>query len=93
MKAVFNNEIIAESNETILLEGYHYFPPQSVKMEYFKEFDYESTCPVKGVASYYTVSVKGKIRDYAAWCYKSPGEAAKEIKDYVAFWKGVRMVE
>jgi len=93
MKAVFNNVIIAESDETIVLEGNHYFPPQSLKMEYFMASDYETICPWKGTASYYSVTVKGEIRDFAAWYYKSPMEASIKIKGYVAFAKGVRVVE
>lgn len=93
MKATVNNVVIAESNETILLEGNHYFPPQSLKKEYFVASDYKTTCPWKGAASYYSVNVNGETLKDAAWYYKSPSEAAKEIKDYVAFWKGVKVAE
>jgi len=93
MKAVFNNVIIAESDDTILVEGNHYFPPQSLKKEYFTASDHKSTCPWKGLASYYSVNVDGKTEIDAAWYYKSPSEAAKQIKDHVAFWKGVKVSE
>lgn len=93
MKAVFNNVIIAESDDTIVVEGNHYFPPQSLKKEYFTASDHKSTCPWKGLASYYSVNVDGKTETDAAWYYKSPSEAAKEIKDHVAFWKGVKVSE
>lgn len=93
MKAVFNNVIIAESDNTVVVEGNHYFPPQSLKKEYFTASDHKSTCPWKGLASYYSVNVDGKTDANAAWYYKSPSEAAKEIKDHVAFWKGVKVSE
>jgi len=93
MKAVFNNVIIAESDDTIVVEGNHYFPPQSLKKEYFTASDHKSTCPWKGLASYYSVNVDGKTETDAAWYYNSPSEAAKEIKDHVAFWKGVKVSE
>jgi len=93
MKAVFNNVIIAESDKTVVVEGNHYFPPQSLKKEYFVASDHKSTCPWKGLASYYSVNVDGKTETDAAWYYKSPSEAAKEIKDHVAFWKSVKVSE
>lgn len=91
MKAVFNNLIIAESDNTVVVEGNHYFPPQSLKKEYFTASDHKSACPWKGLASYYSVNVDGKTETDAAWYYKSPSEAAKQIKDHVAFWKGVKV--
>lgn len=93
MKAVFNNVIIAESDNTVVVEGNHYFPPQSLKKEYFTASDHKSTCPWKGLASYYSVNVEGKTDANAAWYYKSPSNAAKQIKDHVAFWKGVKVSE
>ena len=93
MKAVFNNVIIAESDDSIVVEGNHYFPPQSLKKEYFTASDHKSTCPWKGLASYYSVNVEGKTDANAAWYYKSPSDAAKQIKDHVAFWKGVKVSE
>lgn len=93
MKAVFNNVIIAESDNTVVVEGNHYFPLQSLKKEYFTASDHQSACPWKGLASYYSVNVDGKTDANAAWYYKSPSEAAKKIKDHVAFWKGVKVSE
>jgi uncharacterized protein (DUF427 family) len=91
MKAIFNNVVIAESDNTINLEGNHYFPPSSLKKEYFKESNHQSTCPWKGLASYYSIEVEGAIENDAAWYYKNPSDAAKEIKNHVAFWKGVKV--
>lgn len=93
MKATFNNVVIAESDNTIEIEGNHYFPPESLKKQFFKESSHESTCPWKGRASYYNIEVNGEIRDESGWYYKNPSVAAKQIKNYVAFWKGVRVSE
>ena len=86
MKAVFNDQVIAESNETEVVEGNHYFPPASLKQEYLVESELHTTCPWKGQASYYTVDVDGKTEKDAAWYYPEPKEAAMKIKDYVAFY-------
>ncbi len=91
-KAIWNGEIIAQSNDTIVIEGNHYFPPDSVNNEYFKENDSHTTCYWKGIASYYDLIINGKINKSAAWYYSEPKEAAKEIKNYVAFWKGVSII-
>lgn len=91
MKAIWNNQIIADSKNTVVLEGNHYFPQDSLKKEYFKPSDTHSTCPWKGRASYFTLEINGKINEDAAWYYPAPKEAAKEIKDHVAFWKGVKV--
>ncbi len=93
MKALWNNTIIAESDNTIVVENNHYFPAESIKKEYFKASTTHSTCPWKGVASYYTLEVKGKQNKDAAWYYPEISELAKQIKGYVAFWKGVEIVE
>ncbi len=93
VKAIWNGEIIAESDKTIIVEGNHYFPPKSVKREYLKETQTHSTCPWKGKASYYDVVVKGDVNKDAAWYYPAPNPAATQITDYVAFWKGVEVVE
>lgn len=93
MKAIWNDKVIAESNATVVVEGNHYFPPNSINKEYFKETSTHTTCPWKGLASYYTLSVDGKENIDAAWYYPDPKEAANEIKDYVAFWKGVQVSE
>lgn len=91
MKAIWNNEVIAESNDTVVVEGNHYFPPSSVKNEYLKPSGTHSTCPWKGKASYYSLEVKGKTNVDAAWYYPEPKDAAKNIKDRIAFWKGVNV--
>ncbi|MBO6516984.1 MAG: DUF427 domain-containing protein [Bacteroidia bacterium] len=89
MKAIWNGEVIAESNDTIEVEGNQYFPPQSIKKDYFLTSNTQTTCPWKGKASYYNLAVDGETNTDAAWYYPSPSTAAQHIKDYVAFWKGV----
>jgi uncharacterized protein (DUF427 family) len=91
MKAIWNNQVIAESNETLVIEGNHYFPLESVKKEFLQSSDTKTTCPWKGLASYYTIAVNGEENKDAAWYYPEPKYAAKEIKDRVAFWKGVKV--
>ena len=91
MKALWNNQIIAESNSTINIENNEYFPPDSVKKEFLRASLTHSTCPWKGVASYYSVVADGKENIDAAWFYPEPKSAASEIKNYVAFWKGVEI--
>jgi len=91
MKAQWNDQIIAESNETIIVENNHYFPASSIKSEFFKSSETKTSCPWKGLASYYTLEVNGKTNADAAWYYPSPKSGASEIKDYVAFWKGVKV--
>ncbi len=93
MKAIWNNKVIAESNKTIVVERNHYFPPESIKKEFFEESNTHTTCPWKGLASYRTLVVDGKRNPDAAWYYPAPRELAKGIKNYVAFWKGVTIVE
>ena len=93
MKAQWNGEIIAESADTVVVEGNHYFPPESIKKEYFKPSNKNSTCPWKGEASYYTLEVNDKENPDAAWYYPNPKEAASNIKDRVAFWRGVVISE
>ncbi len=90
-KAIWENTVLAESNQTIEVEGNQYFPPDAIKREYFKPSDQHTTCPWKGLASYYNVDVNGKCNPNAAWYYPEPKLAAKQIKDYVAFWKGVKV--
>lgn len=93
MKAVWNNQVLAESNDTVVVEGNHYFPPDAIKKEYFKESTQHTTCPWKGEASYYSLEVDGEVNENAAWYYKKPKEAAENIKGYVAFWNGVEVGE
>ncbi|MGV8938603.1 MAG: DUF427 domain-containing protein [Allorhizobium sp.] len=91
MKATWNGAVIAESDDTVIVEGNHYFPIGSVKNEYLKPSTTKSSCPWKGQASYYTLEVDGQKNADAAWFYDEPKPAAKEIKDRVAFWKGVQV--
>ena len=93
VKAIWNNKIIAKSDRTKVVEGNHYFPPESVNHDYLEESDYHSTCPWKGLASYYHVLVDEKKNENAAWYYPYPKEAAERIRDYTAFWRGVQIVE
>ncbi len=89
--AAWNGIELARSDRTIEIEHNQYFPPQDVKMEYFTETEYHTTCPWKGYSSYYDITVEGKTNENAAWFYKEPKEKAAQIKGYVAFWKGVKI--
>ncbi|MGQ9805544.1 MAG: DUF427 domain-containing protein [Chlorobiales bacterium] len=91
MKAIWNGQIIAESESTIVVEGNHYFPPDAIKKEFFEESATHTTCSWKGVASYFNVVVGGEKNKDAAWYYPDPKDAAKNIKGYVAFWRGVKV--
>lgn len=91
MKAIWNNTVIAESDDTIVIENNHYFPAESIKKEYFKTSETHTTCPWKGVASYYTLEVDGQENKDAAWYYPEVRDLAKGIKGRVAFWKGVQI--
>ncbi|GAA4241438.1 MULTISPECIES: DUF427 domain-containing protein [Winogradskyella] len=93
MKAIWENQVIAESNNTVVIEGNHYFPHESLNKAFFKPSDLHSTCPWKGKASYYTLEVNGKENKDAAWYYENPSELAKGIKNHVAFWRGVEVTE
>lgn len=93
MKAVWKNAILAESGQTVMVEGNHYFPPDTVNRKYLKPSDSHSTCPWKGQASYYHVEVDGEVNQDAAWYYPEPKDAAQNIKNHVAFWKGVEVTE
>ena len=90
-KATWNGAVLAESADTIVIEGNHYFPPAAVRTELFKPSATHTVCPWKGTASYYTVEVNGQQNPDAAWYYPEPKDAAKEITGYVAFWKGVKV--
>jgi uncharacterized protein (DUF427 family) len=83
--------VIAESDETVVVEGNHYFPQESVDLDYLASSDGHSVCPWKGIASYYDVVVDGKANRGAAWYYPAPSDAAATIKDHVAFWRGVQI--
>jgi uncharacterized protein (DUF427 family) len=91
MKATWKGEVLAESDETVVVEGNHYFPVDSIKREHFRESETHTVCPWKGTASYYDVVVGGDVNNDAAWFYPEPKDAAKEIKDRVAFWRGVKV--
>ena len=88
-KATWNNVVLAESDQTEIVDGNHYFPPDSLKRELFCESDAHTVCGWKGTASYFDVMVDGKTNEQAAWYYPSPKPDAANIKGYVAFWKGV----
>ncbi len=88
-RAIFNGAVLAESDETVVVEGNHYFPPDSIDRQYFKASDHTSICPWKGEASYYHVEANGQVNENAAWVYGEPKPEASEIKDRIAFWKGV----
>ena len=93
MKATWNGAVLTESDKTYMIEGNHYFPPQSVNREYFEPSTTHTVCPWKGKASYYHIRVNGKVNRDAAWYYPSPKYAAEKIRDYVAFWHGVEVTE
>jgi len=87
--ATWNGIMIAESDKTVVVEGNHYFPPDSVNTQYLRQSATTSRCPWKGLANYYSLIVDGKTNGDAAWCYAEPSDAAAAIKGYIAFWKGV----
>lgn len=91
MKAIWNGETLAESDTTVVVEGNHYFPPDSLNRSFFSESERRSVCPWKGLASYYDISVNGETNHAAAWYYADPSAAAQNIKGHVAFWKGVQV--
>ncbi|MDX2253913.1 MAG: DUF427 domain-containing protein [Pseudanabaenaceae cyanobacterium bins.39] len=90
-KAVWNGAVLAESDRCEVVEGNQYFPADSLNMEYFQPSNTHTTCGWKGVASYYSVVVNGETNKDAAWYYPEPKDAAKNIKGYVAFWRGVKV--
>ena len=91
MKATWNGAVLAESDDTVVVEGNHYFPPEALRREHFQPSATHTTCPWKGVASYYDVVVGSAVNRDAAWYYPDPKEAAREIEGRVAFWRGVRV--
>jgi uncharacterized protein (DUF427 family) len=91
MKAIWNGATLAESDDTVVVEDNHYFPPESIHEQYFADSDTHSTCPWKGEASYKTIRVEDQVNPDAAWYYPAPKDAAAQIKDRFAFWKGVRV--
>ncbi len=88
-RASWKGATVAESDATEVVEGNHYFPPDSINREHLKESSTTSLCPWKGTASYYDIEVDGEVNQGAAWCYKEPKPAARNIAGYVAFWRGV----
>ena len=88
-RATWNGEVLAESDETIVVEGNHYFPRHSINPDFFVESDRRTVCPWKGSAGYYDIVVAGNRNEGAAWYYPDPKPAAAQIRDYVAFWRGV----
>ncbi len=91
MKATWKGTVIAQSDDTVVVEGNHYFPADSVKAQYLRPSDTHSVCPWKGTASYHTLEVDGQRNPDAAWYYPQPKDAAQQITDRVAFWKGVEI--
>jgi len=93
MKAIWNNQILAESDETIIIDGNHYFPPSSLQKDFINISETNTMCEWKGTAYYYTIAVNGQINIDAAWYYPDPKKEAKQITNYVAFWKDVEITE
>ena len=93
MKAIWNGQVLAENDSTIIVEGNHYFPPDSVMNEFLASSEHHTICPWKGEASYHNVVVGDQENANAAWYYPDPKAAADEIKGYLAFWKGVEVTE
>lgn len=89
--ATYGGTVIAQSDETVIVEGNHYFPPQSIDQQFLRPIDDTSVCPWKGTASYFDVVVGDAVAEGAAWTYPTPSDAAAEIKDHVAFWRGVEV--
>lgn len=92
-KAIWNGTVIAESDRTEIVEGNHYFPPESIHREHFQQSNHQTVCGWKGTASYHDIVVNGKTNTQAAWYYPDPKPEATNIKDYIAFWNGVEITE
>jgi len=92
MKAIWNGAILAESEATVVVEGNHYFPPSSLKQEFFQPSTHKTECSWKGSCNYYNVKVEDRVNENAAWYYPDPQPAARNITGHVAFWKGVQVV-
>lgn len=93
MQAIFNGTVVAESDDTVVVEGNHYFPKTSLRCEYFTDSSTHTSCHWKGTASYYSVNVDGETSTDAAWYYPDPLPKASDVKDRVAFWKGGKVIE
>ena len=92
-KAIWNGATLADSDATVVVEGNHYFPPDAISREHFRDSDAQTVCSWKGTASYYDVVVDDDVNPQAAWYYADPKTEAAQIRDYVAFWKGVEVVD
>ncbi len=90
-KAIWNNQVLAESDKTIIIEGNHYFPPDAVNLQFFQNSSTHTFCSWKGTASYFDVAVDGHVNKDAAWFYPTPKDAASQITGYIAFWRGVQV--
>lgn len=90
-RAIWNGAVIAESGDTVVVEGNHYFPPEAVRKEFLHPSDHHTVCPWKGTASYYDVVVNGQVNENAAWYYPTPKDAARQITGRIAFWMGVKV--
>lgn len=93
MKAVWNHTVIAESDDTVLVEGNHYFPASTLKREYTSFSNHKTMCPWKGEAHYLSLLVNGEMNPDAVWYYPDPKSGAEAVKDRAAFWKGVQILE
>jgi len=93
VRATWNGVVLAESDDTVIVEGNHYFPRESLREELFVDSSKSTVCPWKGTASYYDVEIDGEVNAAAAWYYPAPKDAASEIQDRVAFWRGVKVEE
>ncbi len=93
MKAIWNGKVLAESEDTKIIEGNHYFPADSINSNFFKTSETHTVCHWKGTASYYSIDVDGTVNEDAAWYYPEPSTLAAGIKDHVAFWKGVEVTK
>lgn len=91
VRAIWNGAVLAESSDCEVVEGNQYFPPSDIKQEYFQQSTTQTVCPWKGTASYYDIVVDGQVNKDAAWYYPEPKDAAKNIKGYIAFWRGVKV--
>ena len=93
MRAIWNQTVVAESDDTVIVEGNHYFPEESIRCEYFKHSDTTTVCPWKGTAHYYTLEIDGAQNADAAWYYPATKPAADNIRGRIAFWRGVQVSE
>ncbi len=93
IKAIWNGQLLAESEHTEIVDRNHYFPIEETNKDFFKKTEHHTTCPWKGEANYFSIEVNGKINENAAWYYPNPSDSAMNIKNHVAFWRGVEVIE